>query len=185
MMLLLSSIAMMHDREAGYPLGGSLAFAQALADRYEAQGGQIHYKSRVERILVEDNRAVGVLTEDGSRTPRGHRDLGRATAGPPSLTCSMGAISIEKPRATTTRRCTRRARCCRSRSGSRATSPRAAHRSASRCAEPILLGNLMHDRLVVKHYCFDPSMAPAGQIGAQRVVRGRLRLLAGAARASR
>ena len=47
MMLMLSSLAGMHDHESGYPLGGSLAFAQALADRYEALGGQIHYKSRL------------------------------------------------------------------------------------------------------------------------------------------
>ena len=57
MMLLLSTLANMNDCEAGYPIGGSLAFAQDLARRYEALGGQIHYKSRVARVLVERGRA--------------------------------------------------------------------------------------------------------------------------------
>ena len=29
--------------------------------------------------------------------------------------------------------------------------------------EPVWLGNLRHDRLVLKHYCFDPQMAPEGK----------------------
>jgi phytoene dehydrogenase-like protein len=30
-------------------------------------------------------------------------------------------------------------------------------------AEPVWLGNIKHDRLVLKHYCFDPKMAPEGK----------------------
>ena len=30
-------------------------------------------------------------------------------------------------------------------------------------AEPVWLGNIKHDRLVLKHYCFDPHMAPEGK----------------------
>ena len=28
---------------------------------------------------------------------------------------------------------------------------------------PVWLGNIRHDRLVLKHYCFDPTMAPQGK----------------------
>jgi hypothetical protein len=37
-------------------------------------------------------------------------------------------------------------------------------------AEPVWLGNLRHERLSVKHYCFDPSMAPTGQVRPDVVV---------------
>jgi phytoene dehydrogenase-like protein len=46
--------------------GGSLNFAQAMARRYEALGGQITYGARVESILTQNNRAVGVELADGT-----------------------------------------------------------------------------------------------------------------------
>jgi phytoene dehydrogenase-like protein len=51
---------------AGYPIGGSLAFARAIEKRYLELGGQIHYNARVEEILVEEGRACGVRLADGS-----------------------------------------------------------------------------------------------------------------------
>jgi phytoene dehydrogenase-like protein len=62
----LNLLAQCETRNFGWPKGGSLAFAQDIARRYLALGGQIHYKARVERILVEEDRAVGVRLADGS-----------------------------------------------------------------------------------------------------------------------
>jgi phytoene dehydrogenase-like protein len=62
----LMPLVWMHARDAGYPIGGSLAFAQAIERRYRGLGGQIHYGARVEKILVEGNRAVGVRLADGT-----------------------------------------------------------------------------------------------------------------------
>src|SRR4030042_5315457 len=55
-----------HVQDAGYPIGGSLEFAKAIERRYLDLGGEMHYRSRVERILVEDDRAVGVRLTDGN-----------------------------------------------------------------------------------------------------------------------
>jgi phytoene dehydrogenase-like protein len=55
-----------HMRSAGYPLGGSLAFAQAIERRYLELGGEVHYGIKVEKILVEQDRAVGLKLSDGS-----------------------------------------------------------------------------------------------------------------------
>lgn len=65
-LFMLFTFAYLHQRNAGYPIGGSLPMSQALAQRYADLGGVIHYKSRVERILVEDDRAVGVRLADGT-----------------------------------------------------------------------------------------------------------------------
>ena len=62
----LAFLAGCHNRQLGWPVGGSLPFAQAIADRYAALGGELHYRSRVERILVDDDRAVGVRLADGT-----------------------------------------------------------------------------------------------------------------------
>ncbi len=61
----LSLMAYMHTRNAGFPAGGSLALSRAVESRYLALGGIIHYNSQVERILVEDDRAVGVRLYNG------------------------------------------------------------------------------------------------------------------------
>ncbi len=49
--------------DCGYPKGGSLQMARNMADCFEELGGRIQYNKRVERVLVRDGRAVGVLAE--------------------------------------------------------------------------------------------------------------------------
>lgn len=46
-----------------YPVGGSQAFADELADRFERAGGDILLSTRAERIQVRDGRARGVELE--------------------------------------------------------------------------------------------------------------------------
>jgi len=59
-------LAWMHRRCAGYPEGGSLAFSRSIEQRYLALGGEIRYRSPVARILVEQDKAVGVRLADGT-----------------------------------------------------------------------------------------------------------------------
>jgi phytoene dehydrogenase-like protein len=66
MFFMLFTLAYMHNQNAGYPIGGSLPMSRALEDRYTGLGGQIHYRSRVEKILIEGERAVGIRLTDGS-----------------------------------------------------------------------------------------------------------------------
>jgi phytoene dehydrogenase-like protein len=49
-----------------WPVGGALKFALSIERHYKHLGGEIAYDSRVERILVENGRAVGVRLADGS-----------------------------------------------------------------------------------------------------------------------
>jgi len=63
---LFSTLAYLHQKAAGYPLGGSLEFARAIERRYLDLGGEINYKSPVVKILVENDQAVGVRLANGS-----------------------------------------------------------------------------------------------------------------------
>lgn len=63
---LLMTLAWLNDRVAGYPIGGSLPMARALEKRYLELGGEIEYESRVDRIMVEAHRAVGVRVAGGT-----------------------------------------------------------------------------------------------------------------------
>jgi phytoene dehydrogenase-like protein len=49
-----------------WPVGGAMKFALSVEKRYRRLGGEVQYNARVERILVENGRAVGVRLADGS-----------------------------------------------------------------------------------------------------------------------
>ena len=53
--------------DSAYPLGGSMKVALGIADYYKKLGGEIRYRSRVKKIIIENDIAVGVQLEDGSK----------------------------------------------------------------------------------------------------------------------
>jgi len=59
-------LAWQHLKEAGYVIGGSLALVNSIERRYHGLGGEIHYKARVDKILVENDKAVGIRLADGT-----------------------------------------------------------------------------------------------------------------------
>ena len=61
------SLAWMNGRDAGYPIGGSQAVIQGIVHKLHRLGGRLRFGAKVERILVEDNAAVGVRLMDGGR----------------------------------------------------------------------------------------------------------------------
>lgn len=61
----LMALSMQHRKIAGYPIGGALALVNSIEKRYRSLGGEIHFNSRVIKILVENDKAVGVKLADG------------------------------------------------------------------------------------------------------------------------
>jgi phytoene dehydrogenase-like protein len=49
-----------------WPVGGAFDFARSIEKRYKGLGGNLHYGQRVDKILVENGKAVGVRLADGS-----------------------------------------------------------------------------------------------------------------------
>lgn len=58
-------LGLRHARNSGYPVGGSYNIAQTLVKRFTLLGGQIVTRARVSKIIVENDRAVGVRLDDG------------------------------------------------------------------------------------------------------------------------
>ena len=56
-----------NQKNAGYIKGGSYPLAQRMVEKFEKLGGKISYKKRVEKIIVENNSAKGVILKDGSK----------------------------------------------------------------------------------------------------------------------
>ena len=63
----LFNLAAAHNGNAGFPEGGSLGVSKSIEERYRSLGGQVTYRAKVKRILVEGDRAVGIELMDGSR----------------------------------------------------------------------------------------------------------------------
>jgi phytoene dehydrogenase-like protein len=161
MIALMMTLAWMHKGDAGYPIGGSLAFARAIERRYLGLDGQIHYRSRVAKILVEEDRAVGVRLADGtehrvdvvisaadghatlfdmlgakyvSDTVRGYYE--ELPIFPPIVQVSLGVerdLSAEP------------------------------HSIVYQLDEPMTIAGEARERMSIRHFCYDPTMAPAGK----------------------
>lgn len=58
-----------HQKNAGYIIGGSYPLAQRMVEKFERLGGKISYHRRVEKIIVENDVAQGVILTDGTRIP--------------------------------------------------------------------------------------------------------------------
>jgi len=161
LLFILLTLSWMHQRDAGYPVGGSLAFARAIERRYLSMGGEMRYKSRVERILVENNRAVGVRLTDGKEyradivisAADGHSTIFDMLDGkyvddkilgyykdftpfPPLIQVALG---VGRDLSNTP------------------------HFVDFPLVEPLIIAGQAHRRLRYKHYCFDPTLAPAGK----------------------
>ena len=65
-LFMMMTLAWLHQKAAGYLVGGGLALSGAIERRYLGLGGELHCKSPVVKIVVENDKAVGVRLADGT-----------------------------------------------------------------------------------------------------------------------
>ncbi|ARI51097.1 FAD-dependent oxidoreductase [Streptomyces sp. S8] len=63
----LFNMAAAHHLNAGFPQGGSLGLSRSIENRYLSLGGEVTYRARTEKILVENDRAIGIELRNGRR----------------------------------------------------------------------------------------------------------------------
>jgi phytoene dehydrogenase-like protein len=155
------SLAWQHTKQAGCPIGGSLEFARAVEKRYLGLGGQVHYRSPVSKILVDNGRAVGVRLLDGTEhrsdnvisAADGHSTIFDMLDGkfvndkirgyyknlplfPPLVYVALGlsrSFAGEPPHIT------------------------------YMLDQPLTIGDRSYDRVILNVYNHDPTLAPAGK----------------------
>ncbi|MBN1290091.1 MAG: NAD(P)/FAD-dependent oxidoreductase [Actinobacteria bacterium] len=158
---MISTLGWMNERNAGYPIGGSLEMAKAIEKRYLDLGGEISYRSRVEKILVEDGKATGVRLADGTEhkadivvsAADGHATIFDMLDGafindtirgyyrnmplfPPIIQVSLGVKRDLSPEP---------------------------HSVSFPLEYPVRIAGRSISRMSYKHFCYDPTMAPAGK----------------------
>ena len=60
-------LSMLNAGDAGWPIGGSATLSRNIENHYLEQGGQIQYRSKVKKVIVENDVAIGVQLEDESK----------------------------------------------------------------------------------------------------------------------
>ncbi len=58
-------LAFQDKKGAGYPIGGSTGFTDKIEEKYRSLGGIIHFNTPVEKIIVKNNTACGLLLKNG------------------------------------------------------------------------------------------------------------------------
>jgi phytoene dehydrogenase-like protein len=164
MFFMLFTFAYLHSKNAGYPIGGSLPMSLTLAKRYKDLGGEIRYGSRVEKILVDGNKAVGIRLADGSEhyadrvisAADGYATIFKMLDGkyadektrepfetwpifPPLIYIGVG---VDR---------------------SLADEPKTVSGISFPLQQPVEIGDAVRDRLMVHVYNQDPTLAPAGK----------------------
>jgi phytoene dehydrogenase-like protein len=165
MMAGISLLAYMQLGNAGFPAGGSLEFARAIERRYLALGGQLHYKAQVEKILVENDRAVGVRLYDDSEWRADYvvsAADGRATV----YDWLDGAYLDGKVRSLYEGNLPIRSQVQVSLGVDRDLAAEPHWTTYLLGDQPSIAGRRRHE-FGVKHYCFDPTLAPEGKSAVQ------------------
>jgi phytoene dehydrogenase-like protein len=160
MMAGLAMLAYMNQGNAGFPAGGSLQLVRDIEKRYLSLGGQIHYQAQVEKILVEDGKAVGVRLYNDENY---HGDAVISAAdGRSTLFYMLGKQYLP-----------RRIRCLYNGDlpihtliqvslGVRCDFSSEPHWTVHLLDQPLLIAGELHGEIGVKNYCFDPTLAPEG-----------------------
>ncbi len=165
MTIMLMTLGLFHTRNAGFPMGGSLKFALGIAKRFQALGGALHCSTRVADILVEEgasgDRAVGVRLDDGSEVRADY--VVSACDGYDVLFTMLEG-----------RYCTNKVRkyydslpiagpIVQVSVGVARDMSDVPHSINFPMQRPCLLAGKPTNRLVAKHYGYDPSLAPSGK----------------------
>ena len=162
-------LAYMHTGNAGYPLGASLEFARAIEQRYLALGGRIHYNAQVEKILTENGRAVGVRLYN-DEVHKAERVISTADGKGTIFDMLGGAFTNRRIRKMYSGRLPTHQMCQVSLGINRDLSDE--HHWVTRLLdESFLLAGEERSEIGIKHYCFDPALAPAGKSVVELIVR--------------
>ena len=156
--------------DGAFPAGGSLEFARTIEKRYRQLGGRVHYGSRVVQILTEEEtapdgracgRATGIRLADGSEH---HADMVVSAADGRTTLFSMldekyvsdefrgyykelpvfsGMVQVSL--------------------GIKRDLSAEPHAVVYMLDRPVTIAGGVMDSLPIRHYGYDPSMAPAGK----------------------
>lgn len=170
MLMLLCFLGGMAKGDLGWPVGGSDAVARALERRFKDLGGAIDYGSRVETVIVENDRAVGVRLADGTEA---RADIVISNAYGPTTIFGMleGRYASPAIRAHYARPMDRLEMGVHVSLGVARDLSGEPHAIVLPLETPVEIAGEVRTRLYVQSFGYDPTMAPPGK-GVLKVLLG-------------
>jgi phytoene dehydrogenase-like protein len=156
-----SLLAYMHTGNAGFPVGGSLEFARAIERRFLALGGEIRYDAQVQKILVRDGRAAGVRLYDD--TEHWADIVISAADGRGTLFDWLGEAYLDRDMRRTYDGHLPIHSVIQVSLGVARDLSAEPHWASYLLDEPLTIATQPVSDVGVKHFCFDPTLAPEGK----------------------
>lgn len=160
---LLTTLSAMNTEDSGWPMGGSRKLAARMEEKYRSLGGKVYYHSPIAKIKIEGAAATGVILEDGSER-RGDYIISAADGYFTLCHMLQGKYRDETMDALyseheaypvyTTVQVSVGVACDLS------AEPHMLYFTPTRTIDA---GGIIHSRVGLRHYCYDPSMAPRGK----------------------
>ena len=161
MIFFVMTLSWLHNQCAGYPIGGSMAFAKSIEKRYGSLGGEVHYGAKVEKVLVKDNQAIGVRLEDGTEyfsdtvisAADGHKTIFKMLDEKyvnEKITGYYKEMPIFDPLIQVSL-------------GINQDLSHEPHNIILKLNEPVEIAGEKREEVTIRHYCFDPTLAPEGK----------------------
>jgi phytoene dehydrogenase-like protein len=162
----LSMLAYMHTKNAGFPIGASLDFARAIEKRYLDLGGEIHYKAEVSKILVDGGdstpaRAAGIRLYSDEEYRADY--VISAADGRGTVYDLLGGRFLDggvKKRYDGHLPIRSQFQVSLGVARDMSQEP---HWVTYLLQKPLVIADDEHHEIQIKHYCFDPSLAPTGK----------------------
>jgi phytoene dehydrogenase-like protein len=161
---ILMQLAWMEDKDGGYVIGGALALISYIKQRYLDLGGEFHFKAKVEKILVENDKAVGIKLEDGTEH-RGDIVISAADGHTTIFDMLEGRYINDTIRGYYERLPLRKPLVYIGLGVARTFDdiPSSTEGLTFPLDEPLVIAGEVHDSLGVQIFNFDPTLAPKGK----------------------
>ncbi|HNR64272.1 MAG TPA: NAD(P)/FAD-dependent oxidoreductase [Thermotogota bacterium] len=172
LMLHLNILTGSRKKRYGWYPGGSLAFSTAIAHRLTALGGEIHYRSEVEKILVKDDRAIGVQLKSGESL---YADavISNATGYTTTVKFLESKYLTQAQRDTYAQPQEETKMGIHVSYGVNRDLSAEPHAMTLFTKQPFEITGIRHDRVKVENFAFDPRMAPKGKASIKAIYNTR------------
>lgn len=157
----MSLLAYLDNGNAGFPVGGSRAFAGAIAQRYLDLGGTVEYGAAVEEILIDGDRAIGVRLAN-QQTYLANRVISACDGRHTLFKLLQGNYLNRRLEKLYTGKLPVHSQFQVSLGLNRDLSDQP-HWVTHLLDQPLTLAGAEHWELGIKHYGFDPSLTPEGK----------------------
>jgi phytoene dehydrogenase-like protein len=164
MFFILFTFAYLHNKNAGYPIGGSLPMSEAIEERFKELGGKINYKCKVEKIITKEGKAVGIRLNNGSEH-FAERVISAADGHATLFSMLEGKYGDDKTREPYEKWPLFPSLIFVSLGVKRTFEeiPKLVTGLTFKLKEPVQIGDAIHDKLSLHIFNHDPGMAPQGK----------------------